>query len=251
MKFCFHHRPWENEDDQSKRPGDHQEKSSEQKSRQEEPLDMGLSTWELVRELLKAGEIDEALFLIDQGLAEDKAVHDNLVNSVGDYLKYFFSLLPEEEIEKILRERYFPTAKRNVDAKASVEKIMQGFIRYQRANGSSVTIRDEPDRYVVTYHPCGSGGFLIKNRSELRLNKAYPWSWSKPGINYYCLHCCIAWEIIPTELADILYTSICPRKAQRTLVSSFITKGRSGYPRNTFPGLVKSKGSNNFQGSSN
>ena len=168
--------------------------------RTEDPVSAGFSTWELVRGLLKAGEIEDALSLLDLGLAEDKAVHDNLVNSVGDYLNYFFSILPEERMETILRERYFPTAKRNVEAQASVEKIMQGFVRYQRANGSVVTIKDEPDRYVITYHPCGSGGYLIKNRPELKLEKAYPWSWSKTGINYYCLHCCIAWEIIPTEL---------------------------------------------------
>jgi len=175
-------------------------KVQNRKNRKDDPVDTGISTWELVRGLLKAGEIDDALFLIDQGLAEDKAVHDNLVNSVGDYLNYFFSILPEEKMEKMLRDRYFPQAKRNVDSKASVEKIMQGFVRYQRANGSVVTIKDEPDRYVVTYNPCGSGGFLIKNRPELRLDKAFPWSWGQSGINYYCLHCCIAWEIIPTEL---------------------------------------------------
>jgi hypothetical protein len=92
-----------------------------------------------------------------------------------------------------------------------VEKILQGFVRYQRANGSVISIRDEPDRYVVTYNPCGSGGFLIQNRPELKLDKSYPWSWSKRGINYYCLHCCIAWEIIPTELRGYpLYIHLPP-----------------------------------------
>jgi hypothetical protein len=186
-------------------------KANNRKNRQEELTDAGLSTWEMVRGLLKAGEIDEAMSMIDQGLAEGKEVYNNLVNSIGDYLKYFFSTLPEEKMETILRERYFPTAKRNVEAKASVEKIMLGFVRYQRANNSVVNMKEEPDRYVVTYNPCGSGGFLIKNRPELKLEKAYPWSWSKPGVNYYCLHCCIAWEIIPTELRGYpLYIHLPP-----------------------------------------
>jgi hypothetical protein len=197
--------------DEEKKPGTIKQKAQKRINHQEDLIDVGLSTWELVRGLLKAGEINDALCLLDLGLAEDQAVHDNLVNSVGDYLKYFFSILPEEKIEKILRERYFPTTKKNVEAGASVEKIMQGFVRYQRANDSAVTIRDEPERYVVTYNPCGSGGFLIKNRPELKLDKAYPWSWSKPGINYYCLHCCIAWEIIPTELRGYpLYIHLPP-----------------------------------------
>ena len=188
-------------------------KANSRKNRQDELMDAGLSTWEIIRGLLKAGEIDEAMSMIDQGLIEGKEVHNNLVNSIGDYLKYFFSILPEEKMETILRERYFPTAKRNVEAKASVEKIMLGFVRYQRANNSVVTIKDEPDRYVVTYNPCGSGGFLIKNRPELKLKKAYPWSWSKPGVNYYCLHCCIAWEIIPTELRGYpLYIHLPPER---------------------------------------
>ncbi len=190
-------------------------KAKNRKNRLEDPVDAGISPWDLVRGLLKAGEIDDALLLLDQGLAEDKAVHDNLVNSVGDYLKYFFSILPEERMEAILRERYFPTAKRNVEAKASVEKIMLGFVRYQRANGSVVTIKNETDRYVVTYNPCGSGGWLIKNRPELKLDKAYPWSWSKSGVNYYCLHCCIAWEIIPTELRGYpLYIHLPPEHSE-------------------------------------
>lgn len=188
-------------------------KANNRINRKEELMDAGLSTWEMVRGLLKAGEIDDAISMIDHGLTEGKEVHSNLINSIGDYLKYFFSILPEEKIETILRERYFPTAKRNVEAKASVEKIMQGFIRYQRANNSVVTIKDEPERYVVTYNPCGSGGFLIKNRPELKLDKAYPWSWSKPGVNYYCLHCCIAWEIIPTELRGYpLYIHLPPER---------------------------------------
>ena len=29
--------------------------------------------------------------------------------------------------------------------------------------------------------------------------KAYPWSWSKVGVSYYCTHCCIMTEIIPIE----------------------------------------------------
>ena len=211
------------------------------KNRQEELAVAGFSTWEMVRGLLRAGEIDDALLLIDQGLSEVKEVHHNLVNSIGDYLKYLFSILPEERIEMILRERYFSTAKRNVQAKASVEKIMLGFVRYQRANNSVVTIKDEPDRYVVTYNPCGSGGFLIKNRPELKLEKAYAWSWSKPGVSYYCLHCCIAWEIIPTELRGYpLYIHLPPEHPDAPCLQ-FHYKNPELIPEEYFSRIGKSK----------
>ena len=30
--------------------------------------------------------------------------------------------------------------------------------------------------------------------------KAYPWTWGKVGIPYYCAHCCLELEILPIEL---------------------------------------------------
>lgn len=48
--------------------------------------------------------------------------------------------------------------------------------------------------------PCGSGGRLRRTKNIGITKKAYPWSWGKSGIPYYCTHCCLAWEIIPTEL---------------------------------------------------
>ncbi len=65
----------------------------------------------------------------------------------------------------------------------------------------------------MVFDPCGSGG-RMRRTGEIdkipprdgppfnlgRTKKAWPWSWSKAGVPYYCVHCCIWSEIIPTEL---------------------------------------------------
>ncbi len=41
---------------------------------------------------------------------------------------------------------------------------------------------------------------MRRTRDVGTTKKAYPWSWSRSGIPYYCAHCCIQWEILPIEL---------------------------------------------------
>ena len=65
---------------------------------------------------------------------------------------------------------------------------------------SNITITEEPDRYVVKLDPCRSGGRLRRTKSVGTTKKAYPWSWSRSGVCYYCCHDCLLMEIIPIEL---------------------------------------------------
>ena len=81
-----------------------------------------------------------------------------------------------------------------------VEETLQRFTEYQRSNFSDFTVVEELDRYVVRLDLCGSGGRLMRAKNVARTQKAYPWAWGRSGVPYYCVHCCVAWEIIPTEL---------------------------------------------------
>jgi hypothetical protein len=70
----------------------------------------------------------------------------------------------------------------------------------KRNHGGIITVTEEPDRYVVKDDPCGTGGKLRRIRSVGTMKQAYPWSWGKSDIPYYCAHCCVLWTIIPIEL---------------------------------------------------
>jgi hypothetical protein len=71
---------------------------------------------------------------------------------------------------------------------------------FQRSHFGEFTVVEEPDRYVITMDPCGSGGRLRRTKDVGVTKKAHPWTWSKSGVPYYCVHCCIMWEILAIEL---------------------------------------------------
>jgi hypothetical protein len=77
-----------------------------------------------------------------------------------------------------------------------------------------VTVSDEGDRYVLSFDPCGSGGRMRRGDSLVNspprsdppykfgfTEKAWPWSWQKRGVCYYCAHCSMVNEILAIELA--------------------------------------------------
>jgi hypothetical protein len=75
----------------------------------------------------------------------------------------------------------------------------------------ALEIIEEADRISIKMDPCGSGGRLRRgdpvSGTPSRLGppyhfgvtkKAYPWSWGRKNVPYYCVHCAIN-EILPTE----------------------------------------------------
>ena len=172
----------------------------QRKIRQDDMAELAIPTWTLARQAMQAGSIDEALDFIEYGCAETQAMHDASVSIIDDAVTYLATRFGEEEIPKLFRQSFYPRVKDWMSATPGVEESLQRCAEFQRSHFSDFTIVEEPDRYVVKCDPCGSGGRLRRTKSVGTTKKAYPWSWSKSGIPYYCTHCCVAWEIIPTEL---------------------------------------------------
>ena len=167
--------------------------------RQDSTEELAKPTWTLVREAIQAGKVDEALIFLDYGYGEAKTVHDSICSFVDDVLTRLAGF-GEEEIYKALRKRYEPVIRRWLSDTPGVEESLQRGIEYQRGHGGNCTITEESDRYVVRFDPCGSGGQLKRNKDVGVVKKAYPWTWGKSCVPYYCTHCCVMWEILPTEL---------------------------------------------------
>ena len=182
------------------------------KIRQDDPPDLATPTWDLVHDAMQNGDLKEALELSEYGIAESKAMHDNLVSFVDDGCTYIAGL-GEEEVNNFLRQKYHGGIKKMMSKIPDVEDNLYMFTEYQRSHFSDFTVVEEPDRYVVTYDPCGSGGRLMRTKNVARTKKAYPWSWGESGVPYYCLHCCVAWETIPIELRGYpIRINLIPKK---------------------------------------
>jgi len=184
--------------------------------RQDDPVDLAIPTGDLVREAIQAGKIDEATDFIEYGTTESKVMHDSLILRISDVLAYL-ARFGEEEVGKYQREEYYELAKNFLPR--TVEELLQIFSEFQRGHFSKTTIIDEPDRYVIRHDPCGSGGRLIRTRKVATTQEAYPWSCGKRGVPYYCIHCCLAWEIIPIELRGYhLRVNLIPEKPEDACV---------------------------------
>jgi hypothetical protein len=167
--------------------------------RQDDPEELVTSTWTLVRDAIRAGKVDEALTYLDYGYSEAKMMHDSMCSFVDDILTQL-ALFDEEEIYKVLRKRYEPVIRRWLADTPGVKESLERAIEFQRGHGGHSTIVEEPDKYVIRCDPCGSGGQLRRTKDGGKTKKAYPWTWGKSGIPYYCIHCCVMWEILPIEL---------------------------------------------------
>jgi len=170
----------------------------QRKIRQDDFADLSVPTWDLVSEAIKAGRSDEALDFLEY--ARLKSERNN--NSLASFIEGAVTSLAafdEEAVEKFLRQRYYDVNKDWLATTPGALESLQRSTESQRGHHANFTVREEPDRYVVTYDPCGSGGKMRRARIMGTTKKAYPWSWSRSGVPYYCCHCCVKWEILPIE----------------------------------------------------
>ena len=170
----------------------------QRKIRKDDAAELAIPTWTLVREAMQTGRTDEAINFLEYCSAEHRTGSDFLVSFIDDVLTHL-AHFGEEEVEKVLRQVFYDRTKNRLSVTPSVEKALQIFAESHRSYFGNFTIMEEPDRYVIRCDPCGSGGTLMRTKNVGRTKKAYPWSWGKSGISYYCTHCCVH-EIISTEL---------------------------------------------------
>ena len=182
--------------------------------------ELGRSTWTKIKECISKRDLEGALELVDYLLPEGKRIHDAYGDHISGMLTYIAEKFGEEEVYHI----QWATADLVIGGllsmiqKVSVPEYVALLAETMRSHRSGpgelgdIKIREEEDRFIMSFDPCGSGG-RIRRAAELQsalprteafynmgvTKKAYPWSWGKAGVPYYCTHCCIMTEIIAIE----------------------------------------------------
>jgi hypothetical protein len=186
-----------------------------------EPLvNLGVSSWIRIKEAIKEGLLEDALDLVDYLLTEGKRLHDLMSDWVYASLDFIAKNFGEEMLYEALHYSHQKLRKPYLEqiSNFSVEDVVYLQAEGWRAHRSGpdalgeIEIYEKSDRYVISFNPCGSGGCMRRggeiDDTPSRLgppfnfgvtSKAYPWSWGKKGVPYYCLYCCICSEILPIE----------------------------------------------------
>ena len=195
----------------------------QRKIRQDDAAELGIPTKTLVRQAIQAGRTDEALDCLEYCLTEHQEIHNQLVAFVDDTLTYL-ATLGEEEVLKAIRHRYEKRVRDWLSSAPGLAEQIHLFTELDRGHFANFTVVEEPDRYVISYDPCGSGGRLWRTRDVGTTKQAYPWSFNKIGIPYYCAHCC-AMEIIATEVRGYpVYITLPPEKPEDPCVHLYYKK---------------------------
>jgi len=199
---------------------EHSEKFGRKMIKSEDLADHGKNSFAKVKELIEAGNKEEALELVDYMQTEGKVLHDLYCDWTYADLDYVAKKYGEEEVHNMLRHAQTILAKVAYGKipKLTVEDTIRFFSEAMRAHRcgpkemGDFVIREEEDRYVMEFDPCGSGG-RMRRTGEVdetpprtgppfnlgKTKKAYPWSWGKKGVPYYCIHCCLWHEIMAIE----------------------------------------------------
>ncbi len=187
--------------------------------RVEEVSKLGDNTLGKLIEAIERGDKQLELDLAKYMWTEDKRMHDTYTDWVFADLAWIARNYGEEEVPKVLRfvKETMDKPLFSMMTAMSTEDYVKLFAEFMRAHrgGPGETgdfkIWEEADRYVMEFDPCGSGGRMARgplNGSGSRIKppynlgkttKAYPWSWNKSGVPYYCVHCCVWGEIVPIE----------------------------------------------------
>ena len=170
------------------------------KIRKDDVSDLAIPNFDLVSRAITAGNTDEALEFLDYARFESQTNNDSFVSFVESLLTYLADNFGEEEVFKALKPRYEDRLGEFLATTNGVEEVLQRAIESQRRHHATLSVTEEKDRYVVSYDPCGSGGRLRRTKSVGLTKKAYPWSWGKEGVPYYCTHCCVNWEMTGIEM---------------------------------------------------
>lgn len=178
------------------------------KLRKDDWSDLGISTGSLVEQAILEGDDEQALELLDYLYIEGKTFHDFTSDWWAAMITYAGSNFGEEEVEKVWRNTVAHTTLGSAATLGSTEEriyIGAEIWRGHYINDDQLKIVEHEDRYEFLLDPCPTGGRMRKTgRLQPPYNfgitsRPYPWSWSRAGIPWYCIHCSLCRGIMAVE----------------------------------------------------
>jgi hypothetical protein len=182
--------------------------------------ELGENTIKKLKQAVKAGNTQLALDIADYLSWEGKNLHDSMTDWIFCDLDWIARNCGEEKIPEVLRfvrqkkgTPYKSKGNSTWNALSQVRMYAEGMRGHRSGpdEAGDLMITEEPDRFVMSFDPCGSGGRMARgplDKSGSRVeppfslgktSKPYPWSWNKANVPYYCIHCCLWSEIMSIE----------------------------------------------------
>jgi len=183
---------------------------------------LGRSTWSLLEDAVRAGDTANAIRLVDYAHeGEVGPRHFFYTDWLYGNQSYVIEQFGAQGYHDMFRAEdgsgggaaagtvggFPPALVRNIEA---LVKRQAEIMRAHQPPRGSIVIVEEPDRYVMNFFPCNSGGRMLRSgmtegKWSLPVTgqgddgKPLPWSWSQEGKPFYCLHCALGRGIMAVE----------------------------------------------------
>jgi len=176
-------------------------------------FEFGVAPLRALQAAIRAGEQQPALAALERLWLEFKIPHDVLVAWINEMLNYLSRATEQHVLDSILETHQSIWGDRYAtwDRMTPWEKValtvegMRGHLSGASRKGD-VLVREEADRFVIAFDPCGTGGVLRRGdpesgrpayRTDGVNREPHDWTWGKVGVHWYCSHCAIAMEWLP------------------------------------------------------
>lgn len=176
-------------------------------------FDLGVAPLRQLQAAIRAGDSARASAALERLWLEFKIPHDVLVAWINEMLNYLSKTTEQHVLDSILETHQSIWGDRYAtwDQMTPWEKValtvegMRGHLSGASRKGD-VIVREEEDRFVIAFDPCGTGGVLRRGdpetgrpayRTDGVNREPHDWTWGKVGVHWYCSHCAIAMEWLP------------------------------------------------------
>lgn len=169
---------------------------------------------------IDANNLDEVNRLLNVHFAEARLIHDVMCDWAWALLTVIAREWGEAILDEVLRvtEEPWVTPRyeklRDMSSEEALRLTVEGMRGHLSGPGrvGTITVKEEDDRYVLSFDACGSGGRmrrgdpLVGSGSRLEppynfinIEGAYDWTWNRKGVCAYCAHCAVVNQILPIE----------------------------------------------------
>jgi hypothetical protein len=192
-----------------------------------------------LREQIDAGEWDQAAPTVSEACEAWRVVHDRVVDASYGWMSAFVKHFGEAAVPDMYREigghhfeEFFALGdpERRSWTEEGCDAVLLDTIEAMRIHlstvrrdGAPLALVEYPDRWEMTFDPCGSGGRALRGDiveetpSRLdppyefaRIEGAYDWTDGKAGMCVYCNHCQLIYEQWPMDKAGFPFLVVDP-----------------------------------------
>jgi len=216
-----------------------------------------------IKRAIRNGETDRAVALCDDLREERIVLHDFFADCTTALFTWVGENLGEEALpdmftycfENSARRQIFDLMDMDMNRGLEAELLVRGCWVAHSCSGAgehpgAFRLEEDDEKFTFTMDPCGSGGRLWRKRtyepprSLAVTSKAYPWSFNRAGLPYYCVHCTFLNESMPMQYLGFPTWPVDPPAGAEDECRWYVYKDKWGVPERYYDryGLAKERG---------